>query len=221
MSPMTRNPIRVLAAEGSAATRKTIAQALDDTGDTCVAGECTPDEDALKICVDLRPDVVLIDLDATEPSGASLIGRISSEAPDTAILVFTMIDSEAAMFQAIAAGACGYLLKTANPEEILDAVRTVHAGELYLGQRRTAQFVRDFMEHVRSTNNDDPLQGLTPRERELLPLLADGGTDAEIGLFLNLSPHTVKTHRKRIMEKLDVHSKVELVRFAMRRGIIR
>ncbi len=221
MPPRSRNPIRVLVAEGSAATRKALAETLDGARDTHVSGECTPDEDALKIFRDLRPDVVLIDLDATEPSGASLIRSISFEAPGTAVLVFTMINSEAAIFHAIAAGACGYLLRTASPDEILTAIRTVHAGELYLGQRRTAEFVRELMEHVRSTNNDDPLRQLTPRERELLPLLAEGGTDAEIGLALNLSPHTVRTHRRRVMEKLDVHSKAELVRFVMRRGIIR
>jgi two-component system response regulator NreC len=136
------------------------------------------------------------------------------------ILVVTMHERDDYLFQALRAGASGYVLKGADVQELLTAVRTVAGGETYVDQSLTGKLVADYLTRLDGGENRTQYDGLTEREREVLTLIADGLTSAEIGKRLFLSPHTVQTHRDHIMTKLDLHSRVELTKYAIRKGLI-
>ena len=169
----------------------------------------------------MRPDVALIDMDMPRASGLEVIEKIVGHVPDVSVLILTGYDREDLLFQALRAGALGYLLKGANVEEILKAIRTVHSGDAFIHPSMATKLVGDYLRHTSASGGKDHYQGLSAREREVLPLLAEGRTNEYIASLLYISPYTVQTYRQRIMKKLDLHSRTELIKYALRMGIIK
>ena len=149
-----------------------------------------------------------------------LTRQIKQLAPDTAIVALTIHEDEEYFFKMLDAGASGYVPKRAAPEELLKAIRVTAQGEVYLFPSLAKLLVSDYLTQSNQPRNQATLDGLTPREYEVLTLLADGSSNAEIGEQLSISPKTVSRHRENIMGKLNLHSRSELVKYAIRKGII-
>ena len=161
-----------------------------------------------------------MDIDMPGLSGIEATRRIAESVPSVSVLVLTAHDREDFLFQALQAGALGYVLKTIQVEDLMSAIRTVHSGEVFIYPRMATMLVDDYVKRMRADGDNDPYGKLSTREREVLPMLADGATNHEIADHLHLSPNTVQTCRQRIMRKLDLHSKTELLKYALRKRLI-
>jgi len=180
-----------------------------------VVGEASNGRDAVAVAEKLQPDVVVMDVTMPELNGIEATRRIGELSPRTRVLALSMHKDSVYVREILRAGAKGYLLKDAAGKDLLDAVRAVARGEGYLSPGVSEAVLSDYRRHV--TN---PIDLLTSREREVLQLIAEGKTNKEIANSLNLSVYTVEAHRGRVMEKLNLHSTGELVRFALRNGLI-
>jgi len=136
------------------------------------------------------------------------------------VLALTVHDNEEYLFQMLRAGACGYVLKKARPGELVDAIEAASRGETYLYPSMATALVADYLRRVESGEEAGAYEELTPREREILKLIAEGYTSAEIGELLHLSVKTVQAHRQHIMEKLDLHRPAQLIKYAIRKGLV-
>jgi len=213
--------IRVFLADDHVVVRRGIARIVQGEDDMEVAGEAGDGGEAVQAVLRLRPDVVLMDIGMPGISGIDAARQIHEAIPDSRILMLTVYDQEDLLFRSLQAGASGYVLKGATVDEVLGAVRTVYSGEMFIHPSMTAKLVRDYMMRLHSGEVSDEHEKLSPREREVLPLLADGRTNQEIAQQLHISPYTVQTYCQRIMEKLDLHSRTELLKYALRKGLIR
>jgi two-component system response regulator NreC len=153
-------------------------------------------------------------------SGLEATSDIKSRCPTVRILILTIHDREDYLFQALRGGASGYVLKGADIHDLLTAVRTAHRGDIYLYPSVTKKLVADYLRQSRTGEDRAKYDGLSEREREILRLIAEGRTNAEIAAALYLSPHTVQSHRDHIMSKLDLHSKGALIKYAIAKGLI-
>jgi two-component system response regulator NreC len=168
----------------------------------------------------LAPDVVLMDIGLPDRSGIEAAREIKSRAPATAIVALTIHEDEEYFFKMLEAGASGYVPKRAAPEELITAIRAAARGEVYLYPSLAKLLVKDFIAQETSGATARTLDGLTAREQEVLELLAEGAANPEIADRLSISPKTVASHRENIMSKLNLHSRAELVKYAIRKGII-
>ncbi len=180
-----------------------------------VVGEAGNGNEAAELVKTLEPDVVIMDVNMAELNGIEGARRISEATPRTKILALSMHRDAVYVREMLRAGAKGYLVKDIDDDALIDAVRAVARGEAYLSPAVANSVLEDYRKHV--TN---PIDLLTPREREVLQLIAEGKTNKEIASHLNLSVYTVEAHRSRLMEKLNLHSTGDLVRFAIRNGFI-
>jgi len=169
--------------------------------------------------VNLKPDVLLLDLKMPGLNGLEVLRVLGQRSSRTRVVIFSAYGSEGFVLEALENGAAGFLLKSCKPEEIMAAVRAAAAGRSYLSAPFTARALRSYKEKMESTRLD-PHETLTPREREVLQLAAEGHTSAEIGSRLFLSERTVEKHRSNVMHKLGLKSYAELIRYAVRRGIM-
>ena len=213
--------IRVLVADDHTIVREGVSLLLQGQPDIEVVGEAKDGCEAVEKCLQLHPDVVLMDMAMPELNGLEATKRIKASRPETHILVLTVHESDEYFFQALQAGASGYLLKGATSAELVAAVRAVSSGGIFLhpdvAQKLVAEYLRRISsDHSSSTRYD----GLTPREKEVLILIAEGHTNQQIAEQLVLSPSTVQTHRTNIMEKLNLHNRAELIKYAIRQGLI-
>jgi two-component system response regulator NreC len=161
-----------------------------------------------------------MDITMPEVNGIEATFQVKKLLPETRVLVLTMHENEEYLFQVLRAGASGYILKEAADTELISAIRSVHEGRFYLSPPAQAMMVGDYMQRVRAGEERDSYSGLTEREREILKLVAEGYTNNQIGELLFISPKTVDTHRTHVMDKLNLHSRAELVKYAMRRGLL-
>ena len=161
-------------------------------------------------------------MDITMPdlSGIEATRQIKKILPDVKVLVLTMHENDEYVFQALRAGASGYMLKEAADTELITALHVVHDGHFYLSPTAQSVMVGDYLQRVKSGEEKDSYSNLTEREREILKLVAEGYTNNQIAERLVISPKTVDTHRTHIMDKLNLHSRAELVKYAMRRGLL-
>lgn len=180
-----------------------------------IVGEAGNGREAVAMSGQLLPDVVVMDVAMPELNGIEATRRITEAAPHTRVLALSMHKDSVYVREILRAGARGYLLKDSIDVDLLAAVRAVAKGEGYLSPGVSDAVLSDYRKHV-----TDPLDLLSSREREVLQLIAEGKTNKEMATLLNLSVYTIDAHRGRIMEKLNLHSTGELIRFALRKGLI-
>lgn len=212
--------IRVLVVDDHTLIRQGIVGLLQSQPDIEVVAEAGSAPEALAAATRLAPDVVLMDVSMPGTSGLEATRSIRAGSPATRVLILTIHDREDYLYEALRAGASGYVLKGADVQELLRAVRSAARGEMYLYPGATRTLIEDYVRSVRGGPDRDPYDGLTEREREVLRLIAQGQTTAEIAKQLVLSPHTVQSHRDHVMAKLDLHSKAALIKYAIARGLI-
>jgi two-component system response regulator NreC len=211
---------RLLLVDDHAVVRTGLRMLLEGESDIEIIGEADNASDALNQISQLKPDVVLMDIGLPDMSGIDATRRIKQIAPETAVVALTIHEDEEYFFKMLDAGASGYVPKRAAPEELLTAIRVSAQGEVYLYPSLAKLLVKDYLTQSLLPKNQARLNGITPRENEVLTLLADGASNAEIADQLSISPKTVARHRENIMGKLNLHSRAELVKYAIRKGII-
>lgn len=216
MTPKTR----ILVADDHTLIRRGIVGLLQVQPDMEVVGEAGSGQEAIKETGRTVPDIVLMDIGMPDLNGLDATREIRKQLPRVQVLILTMHDREDYLFQALRVGAAGYILKGADVQDLLSAIRSVHAGGMYLYPTITKKLLSDYLRRVEQGEDPSSFQGLTEREREVLRLIAQGKTTAEIAQALFLSPHTVQSHRDHIMEKLNLHRKAELIKYAIRRGLV-
>ena len=212
---MTARKTRILLADDHAVVRQGFARILQSESDFEVVGEASDGREAVQKAVELKPDIVIMDVSMPELNGIEATRRLQKDHPRIRVLALSMHKDNVFVREILRAGAAGYLLKDAIDHELLTAVRAVARGEGYLSPSVSESVLSDYRKHV-----TDPIDLLSSREREILQMLAEGKTNKEVAQVLNISVYTVDAHRGRIMEKLNLHSIGEMVRFAMRNGLI-
>lgn len=211
--------IRMLLVDDHAVVRTGLRMLLESEPEIEIAGEAGTAQEALALVTELTPDVVLMDISLPDLSGIDATREIKQRAPQVAVVALTIHEDEEYFFKMLQAGASGYVPKRAAPEELLTAIRTAAAGEVYLYPSLAKLLVQDYLTRKREAAT--PAAGeLTEREEEILAYLADGASTQEIAEILSISPKTVARHRENIMRKLNLHSRTELVKYAIRKGII-
>ncbi len=207
--------IKILLADDHALVRSGFKMILDAQPDMQIVGEAGNGREAVELAEKLQPDLIVMDVTMPELNGIEATRRAATAAPRARVLALSMHKDAVYVREILRAGARGYLLKDSADADLLAAVRAVAKGEGYLSPGVSDAVLTDYRKHV-----TDPLDLLTSREREVLQMIAEGKTNKEIATALNLSVYTVEAHRGRIMEKLNLHSTGELVRFALRSGLI-
>jgi len=193
---------------------------LENETDVEIVAEAGTARDAISAVEQFQPDVTLMDIGLPDLSGIDATKQIKERFPKTAIVALTIHEDEEYFFRMLEAGASGYVPKRAAPEELLTAIRTAAAGEVYLYPSLAKLLVRDYLMQERSSDGTAD-NDLTDREQEVLTYLAEGLNNDQIAQELTISPKTVARHRENIMRKLNLHSRAELVRYAIRKGIIK
>jgi DNA-binding NarL/FixJ family response regulator len=183
-----------------------------------IAGEATDGKRGIKKAVSLKPDIVIMDLAMPGLNGFLAMNEIRKDLPYTKIMVLSMHREKQYVVRALRSGAAAYLLKEGAGEELLDAVRKVGKGQSYISPSIASYLLEDYVFLAQGVS--DPLEKLTPREQEVLILIAQGKTSAQIATFLYISAKTVKTHRANLMEKTEIHDTAGLVRFAIEKGLL-
>ena len=211
--------IRVLLVDDHAVVRTGLHMLLGQEEDIEIVGEAGSGREALNSIEQLQPDLVLMDIGLPDMTGIEVTRQIKQKWPGIAVVALTIHDDEEYFFQMLQAGANGYVPKRAAPEELLTALRTAAEGGVYLYPSLAKLLVRDYLTGEREAATGT-LDGLTDREQEVLAHLADGASNQDIAETLNISPKTVARHRENIMRKLNLHSRSELVKYAIRKGII-
>jgi DNA-binding NarL/FixJ family response regulator len=207
--------IRILLADDHALVRQGFSMILEAQQDMQIVGQAGNGREAVDLAAKLHPDVVVMDVAMPELNGIEATRRIIDGAPRTRVLALSMHKDSVYVREVLRAGARGYLLKDSGDADLVAAVRAVAKGDGYLSPGVSDSVLSDYRRHV-----TDPLDLLSSREREVLQMIAEGKTNKEIATSLNLSVYTVEAHRGRVMEKLNLHSTSELVRFALRSGLI-
>jgi DNA-binding NarL/FixJ family response regulator len=210
--------LRVLLADDHALVRAGIRTLLEQMTGVEVAGEAGDGHEALSMVADLRPDVLLLDIGLPGLNGLEVAGRVTREHPEVRVIILSMHATEEHVSQALRAGAAGYLLKESSVPELELALRAVTQGKTYLSPSISKTLVDDY---VRRVNTDSaPAVSLTPRQREILQLIAEGHSTKEMAFRLNVSVKTVETHRAQLMDRLNIRDVAGLVRYAIRTGLV-
>jgi two-component system response regulator NreC len=212
--------ILVLIVDDHTILRAGLRMLLNAHPDIEVVGEASDGNQAVVSAQRLQPDVILMDIAMPECNGIEATRQIKRLMPETRVLVLTMHENEEYLFQVLRAGASGYILKEAADTELVTAIRVVYSGRFYLSPSAQSIMVGDYLQRVRTGEERDSYGALTEREREILKLVAEGYTNNQIAERLTISPKTVDTHRTHIMDKLNLHSRAELVKYAIRRGLL-
>lgn len=213
--------IRLLLVDDHVVVRSGLRMLLESEQDVEIVGEAASAKGAIEAVNELSPTVVLMDIGLPDISGIDAARQIKALNPQIAIVALTIHEDEEYFFKMLEAGASGYVPKRAAPEELLTAIRAAAKGEVYLYPSLAKLLVKDFLAHDSGSRNEQALDGLTTREQEVLAHLADGASNDEIAETLSISPKTVARHRENIMDKLNMHSRTELVKYAIRKGIIK
>ncbi|MFN8623917.1 MAG: response regulator transcription factor [Chloroflexota bacterium] len=204
-------PLRVMLVDDHALVRSAVRQAID-APDVQLVAEAASAEDAFALALSMRPDVLLLDIDLPGMNGIQMLEELSPRLPETKIVMLTVSDSERDMIEAIARGAAGYLTKDLTPEALLRALRGTQKGELAMSRKFAARAVRHFVQAAkrgRVGGGGGVIDGLSPRENDVLRMLAEGLTDKEIAAALVISPRTVETHVSNVLHKLNVRNRAE------------
>ena len=212
--------IRVLVVDDHTIVRDGICALLRLAGDIEVVGEAANGREALEMAKKLMPDVMLMDIAMPNMDGLEATRRIRKEFPKVKVLVLTQYDDKEYVFPIIAAGASGFISKTAASSELVSGIRSVYRGDSFLSPSAAKFLVEDYQLEANLRKEQDPYKQLTDREREILKLLAEGYTTRKIADMLVISVKTVGGHKTNLMSKLDIHNRTDLVKYALRKGII-
>lgn len=212
--------IKVLLAEDHTIVRKGIRSLLDGEADIEVVAEADNGRAAIERIEEFRPDVVLMDHTMPILNGLEATRQITKRFPEVKVLILTMHTNEAYVFEFLQAGASGYLVKQTAPTELVTAIHAVHQGNSFLSPSISKTVINGFIRHSEAAENEDKYHTLTDREREVLQLLAEGYSVKDVGKQLHISTKTVATHKVHLMDKLNLHSMTDLVKYAIRKGVI-
>jgi two-component system, NarL family, response regulator NreC len=213
--------IRILLADDHTLFRQGVKTLLAAESDIEIVGEAANGAEALERAGQSRPDVVLMDIGMPGPSSFETTRQIRRTRPETKVLFLTMYDDEDYLVEGMEVGASGYVLKDSPAPQLVAAIRDVSRGGSYLSPRMLAQLVDDFRTRIKSTDRLPRFATLTPREKEVLKMLAEGNSVKEVACQLNLSVKTVEAHKFNLMRKLDIHNKAQLVQYAIQKKIIK
>jgi DNA-binding NarL/FixJ family response regulator len=212
--------IRVLVTDDHAIVRDGICALLALTGDIEAVGVATNGKEALDMVVKVSPDIVLTDVVMPIMDGLEATRRIRKQFPQIKVIVLTQYEDREYVLPVIEAGASGFISKIAASSELTSAIRSVYRGDSFLSPSIARLLVDDYRQLAREGRNKDTFEELTGREREILKLLVEGRSTPEIARMLVISPKTVDRHKTNLMSKLDIHSRLDLFKYALRRGII-
>lgn len=212
-------PIRLLLVDDHSILRAGLRMLFAAEADLEIVGEAGSGEEAIRAVADLQPDVVIMDVAMPGMSGIEATRRIKEAWPATVVLALTMHEDEQYFFEMLNAGASGYIPKRAAPDDLISAIHVVHEGNVFLHATLARYLMHELSHQPAARDTGDDI--LTEREREVLALIGEGLTSREIGARLVVSPRTVDRHRENIMAKLNLHSRIELVKYAMEKGLIR
>lgn len=212
-------PIRIILADDHPIVRAGVKAELEKIPGAEVVAEAGDGRQALELVAAHKPDLLFIDISMPNLNGLEAATRVTRDFPQTKVIILSRHKNEEYVWQALKAGAAGYLVKSAVIGEIAQAAQRVHGGEIYLSRDLSDRFLKKFpLQQI--AHKKSPLDQLTERQREILQLIAEGQTTIGIGLILNISPKTVEYHRAQLMERLKIHDIPGLVRFALRTGLI-
>ncbi len=212
--------IRVLVADDHGIVRKGLRFVLDRQEDLEVIGEACEGREAVRLCEQLSPNVVVMDIAMPELNGLDAAGQIVRHSPEIKVIILSMHADEDYLVRALNAGVKGYLLKESAELDLVRAVRAVSQGNSFFSPAIAQMLAEDYTRQLQQRNLQDSYDLLTEREKEILQLLAEGKSNKEVATALNVSPYTVETHRTHIMQKLDLHNTAEIVLYAVRKKII-
>ena len=221
MTTAVHTRIRVLIADDHTILREGIRLLLRGQPDIDVVGEASDGRDAYFKVEELRPDVVLMDIGMPVLNGLDATQQIRRTFPDTKVLILTQHDNDEYVYRILQAGASGYVLKRAAGAELVSAIRGVDHGNAFLYPSMAKGLLNDYLKRAEAGQEKASYDGLTERERQILKMIADGCTNQQIADLLCLSVKTVQAHRGHLMEKLNMHDRTELVKYAIRKGIIK
>lgn len=214
------NKVRVLIVDDHAIVRDGVRMILEAQPDIEVVGEASDGREALEAARQLSPGVVLMDIAMPGMNGLEATAAIRQDLPDVQVLILTMHEDYEYFFEVLRAGASGYVLKGASSDDLVSAIRAVHQGGVYLHPAVAKNLVSDYVKRMEPGEDRARYDGLSDRERQVLKLVAEGETSRQIAEELFLSVNTVQTHRAHIMEKLGLHNRTDLIRYALRKGLV-
>jgi two-component system response regulator NreC len=213
--------IRILLVDDHDVVRSGVRMLLENEADLVILGEAGSGQQALELVEKLNPDVVIMDITLPDMSGIEVTQRIKQSYPKIAVVALTIHEDQQYFFEMLQVGASAYVPKRAAPNDLITAIRAAYRGEMYIYPSLARLLVNDFLARAGDGDEKATMNELTPREQEVLALLAEGKTNDEIADALTISHHTVARHRENLMSKLGLHSRSDLVRYAIRKGLIR
>ena len=212
--------LRVLLADDHQLMRSGVRLMLEREPDLTVVGEASDGREAVSLVKTLKPEVVVMDIGMPNLNGIEAARQMTHENPELAIVIVSMHSDESYVLRALKAGARGYLLKDSAEADLINAVHAVGTGKSFFSPAVSKMLLDDYVRKLKRTGTEDPYDLLTPREREILQLIAEGKSNKDIANLFNLSVYTVESHRSNLMEKLHLRGLPELILYAVRRGII-
>ena len=212
--------LRLLLGDDHTLFRHGLRKILEERLDWEVVAEVGDGREAVQKCVELKPDVALLDIGMPLLNGIDATQQIVRKVPETRVLVLSMYSDEAYVIRALHVGATGYMLKDSAGEDLLKGVEAAAAGQAYFSPAIARMMLDDYVRRASTAGAVDRYDTLSAREREIFQLIAEARTNKEVADLLDISPATVETHRSRILQKLDIHNTAELVLYAVRRGVI-
>lgn len=212
--------MRVLLADDHGIVRRGMRALLEDEPDIELVGEAADGREALRLALELKPDIAIIDIAMPLLNGIDLTAQAVKQQPNLKAIILSMHADETYVLRALTAGAKAYLLKEATEEDLVPAIRAVAARKSYFSPAISKILLEDYLRNLQQRGLEDSYDLLTEREREILQLLAQGRTNKEAALLLDIGLSTVETHRANFMQKLNLHNTAEIVLYAVRKGII-
>lgn len=211
--------VTILLADDHPIVRQGLRHLLEEESDIMIVGEASDGLQAVQLAEKFKPNILILDMMMPDLNGLEVLRQVKERSPVTKSIVLSMQSADVYVVEALRAGALGYVLKETGPSELLGAVQQVVRGQRYLSPRISERLIEVLLETTGKLPAD-PYQSLTNREREVLQMAAEGLTTSEIAKRLSISPRTAELHRGRMMNKLGLHNQTDLIRYALKRGIL-